>query len=53
MTSPAGAPSKPRVTTRVDGDTIVTEAVWYCSRSGAPFHRGVVSIEPKKTDQNS
>lgn len=44
----SGAPCKPRVTTREDGDKIITEAQWVCFTTGKLFRRGVVSIEDKK-----
>lgn len=30
------------------GDKIVTEAYWYCPKTGAFISKGVVSVEPKQ-----
>ena len=35
-----------------DGDRIVTEAHWYCPRTGKFVLKGIVSDEPKNKGQN-
>ena len=48
ITSPhSGSPIRPRITTRVSGNKIYTEAHWYCPDSGRFVKKGVVKIEDK------
>jgi hypothetical protein len=44
----SGEVSIPKLRTLDYGDTIVTEAHWYCPRTGQFITKGTVSVEPKK-----
>ena len=44
----SGEVSKPQLKKLDYGDKIVTEAHWYCPRTGQYITKGTVSVEPKK-----
>ena len=43
----SGEMSMPKIITRDWGDNIVTEAHWYCPRTGKFITKGTVKVEPK------
>jgi hypothetical protein len=45
MTSPAGAPARPKIVDVKQGDKTIVEARWYCPQSGELFHRGTIEIK--------
>ena len=48
----SGEMCTPKMKTLDYGDRIVTEAHWYCPRTGKFVLKGIVSDEPKNKGQN-
>ena len=48
----SGEFSTPKLRTLDYGDKIVTEAHWYCPRTGQFITKGTVSVEPKQAPDN-